>query len=140
MLQGRTITLNFDDEDVTTILEDDRGNPLELDDFKEDDVVAVVSDNENFKNYLDYIRIIKLRNAVVRGSVDSAFTSNGNRYVVIDDEEFTAYLYPTEAHLWEILDDPTGMAYNTIYGNGKGKMSEQEHNEIIAQVSDALNK
>lgn len=88
MLQGRTITLNFDDEDVTTILEDDRGNPLELDDFKEDDVVAVVSDNENFKNYIDYIRIIKLRNAVVRGSVDSAFTSNGNRYVVIDDEEF----------------------------------------------------
>ena len=59
---------------------------------------------------------------------------------VIDDEEFTAYLYPTESHLWEILEDPTGMAYNTIYGNGKGKMSEQEHNEIIAQVSDALNK
>lgn len=38
---------------------------------------------------------------------------------VIDDEEFTAYLYPTEANLWKILEDPTGMAHNTIYGNGK---------------------
>ncbi len=57
---------------------------------------------------------------------------------VIDDEEFTAYLYPTEAHLWEILDDPTGMAYNTIYGNGKGKLSIKEHEEMIEKFSDAL--
>ena len=35
---------------------------------------------------------------------------------VIDDEEFTSYLYPTDASLWEILEDPTGMAYRTIYG------------------------
>ncbi|MDO4939503.1 MAG: hypothetical protein Q4E54_06020 [Lachnospiraceae bacterium] len=33
---------------------------------------------------------------------------------VIDDEEFTSYLYSTEAADWEILDDPTGMAYKTI--------------------------
>lgn len=59
---------------------------------------------------------------------------------VIDNEEFTSYLYPTEAHLWEILEDPTGMAYNTIYGNGKGKMSVCEHKRILAQISDALNK
>ena len=57
---------------------------------------------------------------------------------VIDDEEFTAYLYPTEAHLWEILDDPTGMAYNTIYGNGKGKLSIKEHEEMIEKFSDVL--
>ena len=35
---------------------------------------------------------------------------------VIDDEEFTSYLYPTNALLWEILEDPTGMAHRTIYG------------------------
>ncbi len=34
---------------------------------------------------------------------------------VIDDEEFTSYLHPTDAELWEILEDPTGMAYRTIY-------------------------
>ena len=55
---------------------------------------------------------------------------------VIDDEEFTAYLYPTEAHLWEILEDPTGMAYNTIFGSGKGKLSIKEHEEMISKFSD----
>lgn len=34
---------------------------------------------------------------------------------VIDNEEFTAYLYPTDSDFWEILEDPTGMAYRTIY-------------------------
>ena len=34
---------------------------------------------------------------------------------VIDEEEFTSYWYPTEAEDWEILLDPTGMAYRTIY-------------------------
>lgn len=57
---------------------------------------------------------------------------------VIDDEEFTSYLYPTEAQLWEILEDPTGMAYNTIFGSGKGKLSIKEHEEIIAKFSDVL--
>ena len=36
-------------------------------------------------------------------------------YGVIDDEEFTTYLYPTDSSLWEILEDPTGMAYRTIF-------------------------
>lgn len=59
---------------------------------------------------------------------------------VIDDEEFTAYLYPTQAHLWEILEDPTGMAYNTIYGDGNGKMSTGEYGEIITQFIGTLNE
>lgn len=42
-------------------------------------------------------------------------------YGVVDDEEFTAYWYPTDAHLWEILEDPTGMAYRTIYATGVEK-------------------
>jgi hypothetical protein len=35
---------------------------------------------------------------------------------VIDNEEYTSYWYPTEPEMWEILEDPTGMAYRTIYG------------------------
>lgn len=57
---------------------------------------------------------------------------------VVDDEEFTSYLYPTDADLWEILEDPTGMAYNTIYGNGKGKMSKATHNYIMEQLNNAV--
>ncbi|MBQ8504236.1 MAG: hypothetical protein IJ491_08160 [Clostridia bacterium] len=38
---------------------------------------------------------------------------------VIDDEEYTSYIYPTDRNLWEILEDPTGMAYDTIYKNDK---------------------
>lgn len=53
---------------------------------------------------------------------------------VIDDEEFTSYLYPTDADLWEILEDPTGMAYRTIYQNGKGYISKETHEYIMQQV------
>ena len=59
---------------------------------------------------------------------------------VIDDEEFTAYLYPTEAKLWEILEDPTGMAYRTIYGKGKGYMSAVEHENIMLQLKNSFEK
>ncbi len=35
---------------------------------------------------------------------------------VIDDEEFTSYLYPTDLRFWEVAADPTGMAHRTIIG------------------------
>lgn len=85
---SETVYLDFDDEDITIILEDDKGNVLDLSDFEEDDVVAVVADNDRIKNYIEYIRIIKLSNAVVRGSVDSTFSVGGDNYVTIDDEDF----------------------------------------------------
>ena len=34
---------------------------------------------------------------------------------VIDDEEFTSYIYPVDSSLWEIAEDPTNMAHSTIY-------------------------
>ena len=58
---------------------------------------------------------------------------------VIDDEEFTAYLYPTEPDLWEILEDPTGMAYRTLYGNGKGRVTKEAHEDLMSQVKKMLN-
>lgn len=35
---------------------------------------------------------------------------------VIDDEEFTSYAYFIRTCDWEILEDPTGMAYRKMYG------------------------
>lgn len=55
---------------------------------------------------------------------------------VIDDEEFTSYLYATEADMWEILEDPTGMAYRTIYQMDRHYMSKREHAGLIAQIEE----
>ena len=44
---------------------------------------------------------------------------------VIDDEQFTAYAYPVDKELWEIVEDPTGMAYRTIYA-AKGPIDTEE--------------
>lgn len=35
---------------------------------------------------------------------------------VIDDEEFTSYLYPCDPDSWEIVSDPTGMAARALAG------------------------
>ena len=57
---------------------------------------------------------------------------------VVDDEEFTSYLYPTDPDLWVILEDPTGIAYNTIYGNGKNKLSKAAHDHIMKQLENVV--
>lgn len=87
IIGDKTVTLDFY-SDATIILQDSEGNELDLNDFSEDDVVAVVADNTNYKNYVDYIKIIKLDNSIVRGSVDSVYTYSGKNYVTIDGEEF----------------------------------------------------
>ena len=40
---------------------------------------------------------------------------------IIDDTEFTPYLYAPDPNDWKILDDPTGMAYETMYGRDREK-------------------
>lgn len=65
-------------------------------------------------------------------------TSNPVYSGVVDDEEFTAYIYPTDADLWEILEDPTGMAYNTLYGNGKNKLPKATHGHIMEQLKNTV--
>ena len=52
---------------------------------------------------------------------------------VIDEEEFTAYQFPTDSNLWEIVVDPTGMAYRTIY-EGIDSLSQQSFNYMMEQV------
>jgi hypothetical protein len=87
------------------------------------------------------------------GPTDDDLT-NGNNYYwptrrnnpvyhgVVDNEEFTAYLYPTVSEYWEILEDPTGMAYNTIFNHGKGALSIEQYASLmdqLANVTDHIN-
>lgn len=58
---------------------------------------------------------------------------------VIDDEEYTSYLYPTDSDLWEILEDPTGMAYNTLYGTGR-KIKKKRYDSIMEQIKNIMQK
>ena len=52
---------------------------------------------------------------------------------VIDDEEYTAYIYPTESSLWDIAEDPTGMAYRTIYEE-KNAVTQQHLQNVLSQI------
>ena len=52
---------------------------------------------------------------------------------VIDEEEYTSYLYATKPDMWEILEDPTGMAYDTIYKK-KNYVSAEKLDDIVNQV------
>lgn len=58
---------------------------------------------------------------------------------VIDDEEFTSYLHPTEPQLWEIAEDPTGMAYRTIYKK-ENYHSSEDVNFVLDQVKASMEK
>lgn len=59
---------------------------------------------------------------------------------VIDDEEFTAYLYPTEPALWEILEDPTGMAYRTLFEKAEGYYSQEAYDDYMEQIRKDLER
>jgi hypothetical protein len=56
---------------------------------------------------------------------------------VIDEEEYTSYLYPTDSYLWEIAEDPTGRAYRTIYC-GNNFCSSEEYPNMMKQVKEQL--
>ncbi len=53
---------------------------------------------------------------------------------VIDDEEFTSYWYPTDAELWEIISDPTGMAYDAIHNQNK-RNTKTEFNNVMKSLN-----
>lgn len=83
-----TITFDFENEDKTVILVDDAGNALTLADFEEDDVVAYVADRKITSKDCEYIKIIKLANAAVTGTIDETYTSNGEDYIVVNGEDY----------------------------------------------------
>lgn len=57
---------------------------------------------------------------------------------VIDDEEFTAYWYSTEADDWEILEDPTGMAYATIYEKTKEHITRKQYEDVMKKIENSI--
>ncbi|MBP3593015.1 MAG: hypothetical protein J6J44_00660 [Lachnospiraceae bacterium] len=65
--------------------------------------------------------------------------SNPKYEGVIDDEEFTSYWYSTEPEDWEILLDPTGMAYATIYGESKEHTTRKLYEKVMEQIEHILN-
>ena len=87
VFDGKTIELDFDDEDLEIILEDSDGVALTLEDFAEDDVVAVLANTGNIKDY-SYLKIIRLSDATISGTITETYSENGNQYVYIDDVEY----------------------------------------------------
>ena len=53
---------------------------------------------------------------------------------VIDEEEFTSYWYATDPDLWEILEDPTGMAYEEI-NNHDRRNSKEYFNGVMKSLN-----
>lgn len=86
-----TITFDFDDEDDTIIFEDINGNKISLEDFAEDDVVAIVSDAPKYdkpNKFADYIRVINLGDNSITGTVEATSTKNGDKTVTINGEVY----------------------------------------------------
>ena len=117
-LGSRTVTFDFDDSNKTYIFLDDEGNELTLADFEEDDVVAYVSDTANPKD-ADYLKIIKLSNSVIIGTVDSV--QNGEQIVTINDEEYKVI----DTAIWNQISTPgtegtfyVGLTGKIVYFDG----------------------
>ena len=117
-LGSRTITFDFDDSNKTYIFLDDEGNELTLADFEEDDVVAYVSDTANPKD-ADYLKIIKLSNSVIIGTVDSV--QNNEQIVTINDEEYKVI----DTAIWNQISTPgtegtfyVGLTGKIVYFDG----------------------
>jgi hypothetical protein len=121
-LAGKTVELDFEDEDKTYILVDQAGNELTLADFAEDDVIAFVMDAKKAAE-ADYIKIIKLADAAVTGVVEEYYTSNGDDYAVIDGEEYK--IDPAGTDVDDIAVSAEGIFYigmtgKIIYFDGDG--------------------
>lgn len=87
ILGGRTVEFDFTDRDTTYIFEDDKGNPLTLADFEEDDVVAYYYNNDaNSIKEATYIKVIKLSNATINGYVEGSNAADG--IVTINGKEY----------------------------------------------------
>ena len=88
---GNTITFDFEDEDKEVVLCDEAGNELTLEDFAENDVVAVLHDGAKLdkpNGFVEFIKIIKLDDSAVTGTVEETYESNGDLYAVIDGEDY----------------------------------------------------
>ncbi len=86
-LDGANVYLDYE-ETAATILCDDSGNKLTVSDFAENDIVAVVADDERPHRYMEYIKIVKLTNTALKGTVDELIEDETYDYVVIDGKQY----------------------------------------------------
>ena len=117
IIDGRTVTFEFDNKEKTYIFLDEKGNDIELADFEKDDVIAYIHDGDNVKN-ADYIKIIRLSNSTVEGVVksvndrDNTISIDGTKYEVADS-------------CWELVNEPgtegvfyIGLSGKIVYFDG----------------------
>ena len=136
-LGSRTVTFDFDDNNKTYIFLDDEGNELTLADFEEDDVVAYVSDTANPKD-ADYLKIIKLSNSVIIGTVDSV--QNNEQIVTINDEEYKVI----DTAIWNQISTPgtegtfyIGLTGKIVYFDGSAVVGKYGY--VIDASTDGWN-
>ncbi len=119
---GRMISLNYEDS-AAIILCDDMGKKLTLEDFNENDPIAMVSDNtgSNPQKYYEYIKIIKLTSPSFKATVESVFTENGTEYAIIDGKTYanTSWenLEPGETYMFR-LGFTGKIAFADVYEGG----------------------
>ena len=87
---NKWLEIDYDDDSIEYIFQDADGAELELADFEEDDVVAVVANDKDYTD-ADYLRIIKLTDNAVTGTVTETATQSGRNYVWIDGEKYETY-------------------------------------------------
>ena len=87
---NKWIEIDYDDDAIEYIFQDADGAELELADFAEDDVVAIVANDTNYSD-ADYLRIIKLTDNAITGTVTETATQSGRDYVWIDGEKYEDY-------------------------------------------------
>ena len=136
-LGSRTVTFDFNDNNKTYIFLDDEGNELTLADFEEDDVVAYISDTANPKD-ADYLKIIKLSNSVIIGTVDSV--QNNEQIVTINDEEYKVI----DTAIWNQISTPgtegtfyVGLTGKIVYFDGSAVVGKYGY--VIGAGTDGWN-
>ena len=77
----------LDNEDASIVLCDDNGNKLTIDEFNENDIVAVACDRGTLRNS-NYIKIVKLTGGAKKGTVEGFIEGERYDYAVIDGKNY----------------------------------------------------
>ncbi len=80
------IYFNFDDPEITTVIEDENGRRIGLEDISVGDVVSYYYDSQRTR--YDYIKIVKIANGVVKGLLEGKSTKNGIDYITVGGKVF----------------------------------------------------
>lgn len=79
------IYFNFVDPEITTVIEDENGRRIGLEDISVGDVVSYYYDSQRTR--YDYIKIVKIANGVVKGSVEGTTIKYGINYIKVNGKD-----------------------------------------------------